>query len=82
MPQIEIDDADPEETVVSVQYGPDSPIAFGHVLMGLLRAMADDYGALVLIVYRGAAEGYERINVRLLAETYAEGRAFALGMPS
>jgi len=52
---------------------------FGHVIVGLLRAMADDYGALVLLDHKGAQDGIEIIEVRLLTVTHASGRSFDLG---
>lgn len=55
-------------------------IRFGHVIMGLLRAMADDYGALVLLDYKGGREGTEIIEIKLLETTFAAGRAFQLGV--
>lgn len=50
----------------------------GHVVMGLLRAMADDYGALVLLDHKGAIPGGEAISVHLLETRFAEGRRFEL----
>lgn len=50
----------------------------GHVMVGLLRAMADDYGALVLLDHIGAEAGGEVIVIRLLAADFAEGRRFDL----
>ncbi|MEM1430675.1 MAG: heme NO-binding domain-containing protein [Pseudomonadota bacterium] len=51
---------------------------WGDVLIGLLRAMADDYGALVLME-RGAGSGaIAVIEVKLLDGRFAEGRDFAL----
>ena len=55
---------------------------FGHVMLGLLRAMADDYGALVLLDYKGARPGEEIIEITLLEEAFAEARAFELGAPT
>lgn len=51
----------------------------GPVLIGVLRAMADDYGALVLLDHRGSDARREHIEVRLLDEAHAHGRAFDLG---
>jgi hypothetical protein len=51
---------------------------FGHVLVGVLRAMADDYGALVLLDHTGCTNGSETIRIHLLAADFAEGRRFAL----
>jgi hypothetical protein len=50
----------------------------GHVLVGLLRAMADDYGALVLLEHCGLKDGREEISVDLLDSMHADGRRFDL----
>lgn len=50
----------------------------GHVILGLLRAMADDYGALVLLDHMGGGDGREEISVQLLDISHAEGRRFDL----
>ncbi len=52
----------------------------GYVMIGLLRAMADDYGALALLDYLGAAEEGEDIGIELLETGFAEGRAFDLAV--
>jgi hypothetical protein len=54
-------------------------LRFGHVMIGILRAMADDYGALVVLEHRGMRAGREVIEVRLLDAGFACGRAFDLG---
>lgn len=51
---------------------------FGHVYLGLLRALADDYGALVMIDYEGEQDGAEILEIRLAEADFAEGRAFHL----
>ncbi|MGV8953206.1 MAG: heme NO-binding domain-containing protein [Cypionkella sp.] len=53
----------------------------GHVAVGLLRAMADDYGALVLLEHAGFAAGREQVSVHLLDHAHSEGRSFVLAMP-
>ena len=56
-----------------------SPLAgAGHVIMGLLRAMADDYGALVLLDHLGTGDGAEEIAIHLPDARFAEGRRFDL----
>ncbi len=50
----------------------------GHVMVGILRAMADDYGALVLLDHAGAQDEVERIEIELLDHQFAEGREFRL----
>jgi hypothetical protein len=52
----------------------------GHVMVGLLRAMADDYGALVLLDHDGFSLDGELIVIQLLDETYARRRKFELAM--
>ncbi|QBX34224.1 heme NO-binding protein [Paracoccus liaowanqingii] len=44
-----------------------------HILVGLLRGMADDYGALCLLSVQGAA-----IHVEICDNRFAEGRHFTL----
>ncbi len=51
---------------------------FGHVLVGMLRTLADDYGTLVLIDLEVRDDGEERITVRLLSDEHGEARPFQL----
>ncbi len=53
----------------------------GHVVVGLLRAMADDYGALVLLEHDGCVDGQEVIAVHLLDQRHSAGRRFDLALP-
>ena len=53
----------------------------GHVVMGLLRAMADDYGALVVLDHLGTGDGAEEISIHLPEPRFAEGRRFDLSGP-
>lgn len=52
----------------------------GHVVVGLLRAMADDYGALVLLDYLGEDGGAEIIVIELLDGRFTAGRRFELAL--
>ena len=58
---------------------------FGHVMMGLLRAMADDYGALVLLDHIGTtgddAAATDLISIQLLDHRHSAGRRFDLAKP-
>lgn len=63
---------------VEIGHGDDAGLRFGPVLLGVLRAMADDYGALVLLEYRGFDATREIIEVHLLDEAFASGRDFDL----
>ncbi|GGE19476.1 Haem-NO-binding [Gemmobacter megaterium] len=51
---------------------------FSHVLIGVLRAMADDYGALVLLDHCGGDHDGETLRIQLLAADFTEGRRFDL----
>lgn len=50
----------------------------GHILVGLLRAMADDYGALVLLDHRGQVNFAEELTIQVLDEGHTKGRRFEL----
>jgi Haem-NO-binding len=50
----------------------------GHVMMGLLRTMADDYGTLVLLDHQGLNDGAEVIYIHILEQSFAAGRRFEL----
>ncbi|MVO15693.1 heme NO-binding domain-containing protein [Parasedimentitalea huanghaiensis] len=52
---------------------------YASVMMGVLRAMADDYGDLVILEHSGSEEDAEVISVMLVETDFAEGRAFDLG---
>ncbi len=51
---------------------------FGHILVGILRAMADDYGALAVIEHAGRTAEAEVISIDVLEPDFAEGRRFTL----
>jgi hypothetical protein len=52
---------------------------FGCVMVGVLRTLADDYGALVFLEHQGGDQGVEVIEITLFETAYAEGRTFELG---
>ncbi|MEM1387488.1 MAG: heme NO-binding domain-containing protein [Pseudomonadota bacterium] len=52
---------------------------FGCVLVGILRAMSDDYGALALLDYHALGND-EVINVHLAETAFSDGRRFDLGL--
>lgn len=54
----------------------------GHVIVGVLRAMADDYGALAMLDYQGMRDGVDLISIHLLDQSFAEGRRFELARGS
>lgn len=55
---------------------------YGSVLLGLLRTMADDYGALAMLEYQGGGQGIETISITLIESSYSDGRVFDLGARS
>lgn len=52
---------------------------WSHLFMGVLRALADDYGALVLLNHKGMEGTAEVIEISLLETAFSEGRGFDLG---
>ncbi|SDD51338.1 heme NO-binding domain-containing protein [Ruegeria marina] len=52
---------------------------YADVMMGILRAMADDYGALVILEHVGTGQDCEVIEITLIETAFAEGRKFDLG---
>ncbi|WP_299624141.1 heme NO-binding domain-containing protein [uncultured Tateyamaria sp.] len=76
LPRIELHDHGPSRFSLICN----SPVAgYGHVMMGILRAMADDYGALALLDYQGRDKRVETISISLIETEFAEGRVFDLG---
>lgn len=58
----------------------DSPLAgFGHLMMGILRVMADDYGVLALLELEEPGNGKEIVRIQMVAADFADGRTFDLG---
>lgn len=49
-----------------------------HVIVGILRAMADDYGSLAVLEHMGRTGGEETIFVQMLETQFSQGRAFDL----
>ncbi len=52
---------------------------YSSVMVGILRAMADDYGALVILSHEGRKEQVDSISVTLIESAFSEGRQFDLG---
>ena len=79
LPELELREHARDHYSLTVGPLPDRRIAFGPVMMGLLRAMADDYGALVFLDHKGARPEGEIIGIRVIEAAFASGRAFDLG---
>ncbi|MGI3168017.1 heme NO-binding domain-containing protein [Pseudooceanicola sp. C21-150M6] len=75
LPELELR-CDPDDSyVLSIGGGPQG---FGLVMVGILRALADDYGALVLLDYGQSEGGQEQISLRIVTSAYSQGRQFHL----
>lgn len=77
LPILELLDHSPERFTLICR---SSLAGAGHVVVGLLRAMADDYGALVLLDHQGMSASGEVIYIHLLEHSFAEGKKFDLSM--
>lgn len=77
LPDLELNDYGGGEFDLTILNG---PVGFGHVLLGMLRALADDYGALALVDFVDQMQDSERLAIRLLDVGYQEGRQFDLAV--
>lgn len=75
LPQVQVRETIPHHFMISCR---GEPQGFGHVLVGLLRAMADDYGTLAVLDHQGDRNGSEVIDVRVIETSFAEDRGFTL----
>ncbi len=79
LPGLELTDSAPGQFLLSCHGSLRDLPGFGHVLVGGLRSMADDYGTLVILDHRGALDGAEIIDITVVETDFAEGREFDLG---
>ncbi|MCT4611427.1 MAG: heme NO-binding domain-containing protein [Pelagimonas sp.] len=75
LPDLEL--TDHTQTEFQLKVSPGLP-GFGHLMVGVLRAMADDYGALALLDYDGGFKNMGRIDISVVATAFTEGREFDL----
>lgn len=75
LPALSLEEVSPGRFVLLCRH---EPQGYGHVLVGVLRAMADDYGALVTLEHELRGKGEEMITIDVAAVTFSEGRRFAL----
>lgn len=75
LPQLELSASDASQMHLHVRSAHDG---FGHVMLGVLRTMADDYGALVFLDLRHIGPGEDVIDIALVEAAFAEGRSFTL----
>ncbi len=81
LPEITLTELDPDRFEITCR---SHLRGTGRVLVGLLTAMADDYGTLCLIEMREAAPDSatgDRITVRVLDSAHAAARRFDLTLP-
>lgn len=75
LPAVELLEKSPGLFRLECQQGLDG---YSAVLLGVLRAMADDYGALVMLEKEGQACGRDVLIISLIETSYAEGKRFEL----
>lgn len=80
LPPVHVTEIDTGEIAIAVESADGARALFGHVLAGILRTMADEYGALAMLDHTGTADGVERITVTVLSTEFAEARPFQLSM--
>jgi len=76
LPQLELADLGEGAFELAVQH--DRTI-FGPVIVGILRAMADDYGALAFLDPQGRKDGADIVAIQLFDSHHARARSFELG---
>lgn len=76
LPKMELREHNPNSFSLTVN---GNQPGWGHVLVGVLRAMADDYGAFAFLEHQGGRQGVEIINITLVISAHGEGRSFELG---
>lgn len=75
LPELELTDSGSHQFKLRVG---DGLPGFGYVMVGVLRAMADDYGALALLDAEGGHRGEQCLMITVIETAYAEGREFEL----
>ncbi|MEM9432768.1 MAG: heme NO-binding domain-containing protein [Pseudomonadota bacterium] len=79
LPQMSLKQVSGEQYKIICEF---TEAGFGAVMLGMVRALADDYGALVLLDLEAEASGRlsrEVLSVNLLEASFATGRSFTLG---
>ena len=76
LPVLELRESSPTE--YTLHCFPGLP-GYSSVMTGILRAMADDYGALVMLSNDGKQDEAEVISIILVESAFAAGRRFELG---
>jgi hypothetical protein len=79
MPELTLEDIGAGEFRLTCQF---KVAGIGHVMLGLLRAMADDYGALAVLDHHGTTDQGEVLTIRLLDDAHGVARRFDLALPA
>ena len=76
LPEISVEQE--SEQIYKIRVGT-GMVSFGYVLVGVLRALADDYGTLVMLEHEGTDDaGGNRISIEVHEIDFSSGRAFDL----
>ena len=73
LPALEIQEKTPGNYVLECKPG---LAGYGSVLLGILRAMADDYGALVMLEHLGKRNSCDLLSITLIENAFADGKDF------
>ncbi|KIC42112.1 heme NO-binding protein [Ruegeria sp. ANG-R] len=76
LPDLELQEHSPAEYRLHCSAGLPG---YSSVMTGVLRAMADDYGSLVILSNEGRQSEAAVISITLVESAFAEGRHFDLG---
>ena len=77
LPRLELNGSEDGQFELTV----DGAWGYAFVMMGVLRALADDYGALVFLDHFQPREDEVVIRISLLDADFSEGRSFSLARP-
>ncbi|MFV2003043.1 MAG: heme NO-binding domain-containing protein [Paracoccaceae bacterium] len=77
LPALDLRDHSPTNLTLAIAA---SYPGIGHVMAGVLRAMADDYGTLALLEHVGRSGDAELITIQLMDVDFSDGRAFDLAL--
>ncbi len=76
LPMLELRELSPAEFQLYCYPGQQG---YSSVMVGVLRAIADDYGALAMLSHDGRKGDVDVISIVLIESAFAEGRHFDLG---
>ena len=78
LPRLRVEDVGDGEWII---WCAREPAGLVHMLLGAIRAMADDYGALVvaMLAEDEGQDSNRRIDIIVSSQTHAAGRAFDIG---